>query len=192
MVAPSRLLSVPVELLAHIIFLLHETPRDVLACQLTCRKLFHVVRSSVILQYVLRAKRAGVVDPLLPGMSAHERMRALSHWEMPWLLPDLRQPAYSMPQPWVDDPEPPASNRAPEEPKYFMQRGRLISVMSYSPFKYAVLDLRVPLSSLSNSWSVVTIPAFHDDEEYEAECFFQGYEFSFDSDLLVLTQFGRN
>ncbi|KAI0265389.1 hypothetical protein BC834DRAFT_183245 [Gloeopeniophorella convolvens] len=187
MVAPSRLLSLPVELLAHIILLLHETPRDVLACQLTCRKLFHVVCSSVILQYVLRARRAGVVDPLLSGMSTYERACALLRWEMPWLLPDLRQPAYSMPQPWADDSEPPELGRGPETPKYFIQRGRLVSVISYSPFKYAVLDLRVPPSSLSNSWSLVTIPAFHDDEKYWDEFFFQGYEFSFDSDLLVLT-----
>ncbi|KAI0265378.1 hypothetical protein BC834DRAFT_1041825 [Gloeopeniophorella convolvens] len=184
MVSPSRLLSLPVELLAHTILLLHETPRDVLACQLTCRKLCYIVGSSAMLQYVLLARRAGVVDFLLPGMSAFERTRALERWERPWLFPDLRQPAYSMPQPWAD--EPPVLNRAPQKPNYFIQRGRLVSVVSYSPFKYAVLDLRMPTSSLNNSWSLVTIPAFHDDEEYNSEDFFQGYEFVFDLDLLVL------
>ncbi|KAI0265377.1 hypothetical protein BC834DRAFT_970155 [Gloeopeniophorella convolvens] len=182
---PSCLLSLHVELLAHIIFLLHETPQDVLACQLTCRELCHIVGSSAMLQYVLSARRAGVVDPLLPGMSAFERNRTLERWERTWLFPDLRQPAYSMPQPWDD--ELPALNRAPRKPKYSIQKGRLISVMSYSPFRYAVLDLRVPPSSLNNSWSVVTIPAFHDNEEYDSEeDFFQGYEFVFELDLLVL------
>jgi len=76
------LLSLPSEVLIEILSYLH--PRDIAACQRSCRQLNDAVSHSQLLRYLIRIGRAGLHDPLLPGYTIRQRIEALEKWEAAW------------------------------------------------------------------------------------------------------------
>jgi hypothetical protein len=78
----SRRLPLPNEVLVEI--LSHLRPRDIAACQRSCRQLNDVVVCSQCLQYLLRVGRSGLHDPMLPGYTIPQRIEALERWEADW------------------------------------------------------------------------------------------------------------
>jgi len=78
----SRHLPLPNEVLLEI--LSHLRPRDVAACQRSCRQLNDLVVCSQLLQYLLRIGRSGLHDPMLPGYTISRRIEALERWEAAW------------------------------------------------------------------------------------------------------------
>lgn len=84
----SRLLSLCSDLLVEIFFYL--LPRDIVACQRSCRKLNDTIIQPQLLQYHLRASRSSLHDPLLPGYTIPERIEALERWETSWKDFDLQ------------------------------------------------------------------------------------------------------
>jgi hypothetical protein len=78
----SRRLPLPNEVLVEI--LSHLRPRDMAACQRSCRQLNDVVVCSQFLQYLLRVGKSGLHDPMLPGYTIPQRIEALERWEATW------------------------------------------------------------------------------------------------------------
>jgi hypothetical protein len=78
----SRCPHLPNEVLLEILSYL--CPRDIAACQRSCRQLNDVVVCSQILQYLLRVGRSGLCDPMLPGYTIPQRIEALERWETAW------------------------------------------------------------------------------------------------------------
>jgi len=78
----TPLLSLPSEVLIEIFSYLH--PRDIAACQRSCRQLNDTVSHSQLLRYLIRVGRAGLHDPLLPGYTIPQRIEALEKWEAAW------------------------------------------------------------------------------------------------------------
>ena len=76
------LLSLPSEVLGIIFSYLR--PRDIAACQGSCRRLNDTVNHSQLLRYLIRVGRAGLHDPLLPGYTIPQRIEALKKWEAAW------------------------------------------------------------------------------------------------------------
>ena len=76
------LLSLPSEVLIEILSYLR--PRDIAACQRSCRQLNDTVSHSQLLRYLIRVGRAGLHDPLLPGYTIPQRIEALEKWEAAW------------------------------------------------------------------------------------------------------------
>src|SRR6266851_1449827 len=76
------LLSLPNEVLIEIFSYLR--PRDIAACQRSCRQLNDTVIHSQLLRYLIRVGRSGLHDPMLPGYSIHQRIEALEKWEAAW------------------------------------------------------------------------------------------------------------
>ncbi|KAI0252295.1 hypothetical protein BJV78DRAFT_1153850 [Lactifluus subvellereus] len=82
-----RLHSLCSELLVEIFSYL--PPRDIAACQRSCRRLNDTIIQSQLLQYLLRAGRSGLHDPLLPGYTLPDRIEALERWETSWKTIDI-------------------------------------------------------------------------------------------------------
>jgi hypothetical protein len=59
-------------------------PRDIAACQRSCRQLNDTVIHSQLLRYLIRVGRSGLHDPMLPGYSIARRIEALEKWEAAW------------------------------------------------------------------------------------------------------------
>ena len=78
----TSLLSLPSEVLIETFSYLR--PRDIAACQRSCRQLNNTVSHSRLLQYVIRVGRAGLHDPLFPGYTIAQRIDALEKWEAAW------------------------------------------------------------------------------------------------------------
>ncbi|KAI0285577.1 hypothetical protein BC826DRAFT_1189624 [Russula brevipes] len=78
----SRRLPLPNEVLLEILSYL--CPRDVAACQRSCRQLNDLVVCSQLLQYLLRIGRSGLHDPMLPGYTIPQRIEALERLEAAW------------------------------------------------------------------------------------------------------------
>jgi hypothetical protein len=78
----SRRLPLPNEVLVEILSYLR--PRDIAACQRSCRQLNDVVICSQLLQYLLRVGRSGLHDPMLSGYTIPQRIEALERWEATW------------------------------------------------------------------------------------------------------------
>jgi hypothetical protein len=78
----SRRLPLPNEVLVEILSYL--CPRDIAACQRSCRQVNDVVVCSRLLQYLLRVGRSGLHDPMLPGYTIPQRIEALERWEATW------------------------------------------------------------------------------------------------------------
>src|SRR6266853_4102872 len=76
------LLSLPSEVLIEILSYLR--PRDIAACQRSCRQLNDTVSHSQLLRYLIRVGRAGLQDPLFPGYTIRQRIDALEKWEAAW------------------------------------------------------------------------------------------------------------
>src|SRR6266851_5021324 len=76
------LLSLPSEVLIEILSYLR--PRDIVACQRSCRQLNDTVSHSQLLRYLIRVGRAGLHDPLFPGYTIRQRIEALEKWEAAW------------------------------------------------------------------------------------------------------------
>jgi hypothetical protein len=62
----------------------HLRPRDIVACQRSCRQLNDVVVCSQFLQYLLRVGKSGLHDPMLPGYTIPQRIEALERLEATW------------------------------------------------------------------------------------------------------------
>ena len=78
----TPLLSLPSEVLIEIFSYLH--PRDIAACQRSCRQLNDTIVHSQILRYLIRVGRSALHDPLLPGYTIRQRIEALEKWEAAW------------------------------------------------------------------------------------------------------------
>ena len=78
----SRRLPLPNDVLIEI--LSHLRPRDMVACQRSCRQLNDVVVCSQFLQYLIRVGKSGLHDPMLPGYTIPQRIDALERWEAAW------------------------------------------------------------------------------------------------------------
>ncbi|KAI0284902.1 hypothetical protein BC826DRAFT_130629 [Russula brevipes] len=78
----SRRFPLPSEVLVEILSYL--CPRDIAACQRSCRQLNDVVVCSRFLQYLLRVGRSDLHDPMLPGYTIPQRIEALERWETTW------------------------------------------------------------------------------------------------------------
>ncbi|KAI0284890.1 hypothetical protein BC826DRAFT_1109449 [Russula brevipes] len=78
----SRRLHLPNEVLVEILSYL--CPRDIAACQRACRQLNDAVVCSQFLQYLIRVRRSGLYDPMLPGYTIPQRIEALERWEASW------------------------------------------------------------------------------------------------------------
>jgi hypothetical protein len=78
----SRHLPLPNEVLVEI--LSHLRPRDIAACQRSCRQLNDVVVCSQFLQYLIRVGKSGLHDPIPPGYTIPQRIEALERWEAAW------------------------------------------------------------------------------------------------------------
>jgi len=76
------LLSLPNEILIEIFSYLG--PRDIAACQRSCRQLNDIIIHSRLLQYLIRVGRSGLHDPLLPIYTISQRIEALEKWETAW------------------------------------------------------------------------------------------------------------
>jgi len=76
------LLSLPSEVLIEILSYLR--PRDITACQRSCRQLNDTVSHSQLLRYLIRIGRAGLHDPLFPSYTIRQRIEALEKWEAAW------------------------------------------------------------------------------------------------------------
>jgi len=76
------LLSLPDEVLVEIFSYLG--PRDIAACQRSCRQLNDTIIHSQLLQYLIRVGRSGLHDPLLPVYTISRRIEALENWEAAW------------------------------------------------------------------------------------------------------------
>ena len=76
------LLFLPSEVLIEILSYLR--PRDIAACQRSCRQLNDTVSHSQLLRYLIRVGKAGLHDPLFPGYTIHQRIEALEKWEAAW------------------------------------------------------------------------------------------------------------
>ena len=76
------LLCLPNEILVE--FFSYLGPRDIAACQRSCRQLNDVIIHSRLLQYLLRVGRSGLHDPLLPIYTISQRIEALKKWESAW------------------------------------------------------------------------------------------------------------
>ena len=75
-------LSLPDEVLVEIFSYLG--PRDIAACQRSCRQHNYTIVHSQLLQYLIRVGRSGLHDPLLPIYTISQRIRALEKWETAW------------------------------------------------------------------------------------------------------------
>jgi hypothetical protein len=78
----TPLLSLPSEVLIEVFSYLH--PRDIAACQRSCRQLNDTIVHSQLLRYLIRVGRSALHDPLLPGYTIPQRMEALEKWEAAW------------------------------------------------------------------------------------------------------------
>jgi hypothetical protein len=76
------LLSLPSEVLIEILSYLR--PRDIAACQRSCRQLNDAISHSQLLRYLIRVGRAGLHDPLFPGYTIRQRIESLEKWEAAW------------------------------------------------------------------------------------------------------------
>jgi len=64
----------------------YSRARDIAILRLCCRRIYHIVEGSILLQYLIRTEQAGVYDPLwdLPGRSIVDRLETLERWEASW------------------------------------------------------------------------------------------------------------
>ena len=76
------LLTLPNELTVELFSYLH--PRDIAACQRSCRQLNDIIVHSQFLQYLIRIGRSGLRDPLFPGHTVSQRIGTLEKWETAW------------------------------------------------------------------------------------------------------------
>ena len=76
------LFTLPDELIVELFSYLH--PRDIAACQRSCRQLNDTVIHSLLLQYLIRVGKLGLHDPLLPNHTVSQRIEALRKWEAAW------------------------------------------------------------------------------------------------------------
>jgi len=76
------ILTLPDELTVELFSYLH--PRDIAACQRSCRQLNDTIIHSQLLQYLIRVGRSGLYDPLFPTHTVSQRIDALEKWESAW------------------------------------------------------------------------------------------------------------
>ena len=76
------LLTLPDEIIVELFSYLH--PRDIAACQRSCRRLNDTISHSQLLQYLIRVGKLGLYDPLLPNHTVSQRIEALGKWEAAW------------------------------------------------------------------------------------------------------------
>ncbi len=76
------LFTLPDELIVELFSYLH--PRDIAACQRSCRQLNDTIIHSQLLQYLICVGRSGLYDPLLPSHTVSQRIDALEKWESAW------------------------------------------------------------------------------------------------------------
>ena len=76
------LLTLPDELIVELFSYLH--PRDIAACQRSCRQLNDTIIHSRLLQYLIHVGRSGLHDPLFPIYTISQRIEALEKWETAW------------------------------------------------------------------------------------------------------------
>ena len=76
------LLTLPDELIVELFSYLH--PRDIAACQRSCRQLNDTIIRSQRLQYHIRLGRSGLYDPQFPSHTVSQRIDALEKWETAW------------------------------------------------------------------------------------------------------------
>ena len=76
------LLTLPDELLVELFSYLH--PRDIAACQRSCRQLNDTIIHSQRLQNLIRVERSGLYDPQFSTHTVSQRIDALEKWETAW------------------------------------------------------------------------------------------------------------
>jgi hypothetical protein len=146
----SPLLNFSAEILIEI--LAHLPLRDIVACKLTCRKLYDVIAHSSFLQYIIETLLAGVHDPLIPGASIVERLSVLKAFEATWRDLDVRQRTAQITRgaawPWLN---------------YTVHDEYLLAVRGDSedpnqPPGYSYIDLRQQAAFTHPVWRTVDVP----------------------------------
>ena len=75
-------LTLPEELIVELFSYLH--PRDIAACQRSCRQLNDTIIHSQRLQNLIRVERSGLYDPQFSTHTVSQRIEALEKWETAW------------------------------------------------------------------------------------------------------------
>jgi F-box domain len=90
MSSKCHLLDLPDEVLLLIVIKLPLA--DLFSCLLSCHRLSRLTTESSLLQYLIRAMRHGLYDPLISDISIPQRIKALEIWECAWLDLDVGGP----------------------------------------------------------------------------------------------------
>ncbi len=169
------LLSLPSEVLIEILSYLR--PRDIVACQRSCRQLNDTVSHSQLLRYLIRVGRAGLHDPLFPGYTIRQRIDALEKWEAAWSNVEMSESSCHVKHivPWGGF----TSSRTISIHDDFFIRFRTAPLAGYAMAGYGYLDLRTFQPEMEKDpWAKITNDSWHNKIAY--------FEFSVEQDLALV------
>jgi len=152
----APLLSLPSEVLIEIFSCLH--PRDIAACQRSCRQLSDTVSHSQLLRYLIRIGRAGLHDPLFPGYTIRQRIDALQKWEAAWKDLEMIKSFRCV------------EHMVPFKTEYFesgrIQDDFLIMICAREIGGYGYLDLRTFQPEMEKDpWTMITNDSWRNEKE---------------------------
>jgi hypothetical protein len=174
----TSLLSLPHEVIIEILSYL--CTRDIVACQRSCRQLNDIIIHSHFL-YVIRLRRSGLHDPLLPGYTIPQRIEALGKWDAAWRN--------------LDNSPHPVKHKVPcrvtmvecgwiSTATYRIHDDFLLAVNCFKTPGYAYVDLRTFQSEGENDhWTKITNDSWRDKESL--------FVFSAEQDLVLVVLWVR-